>query len=82
MSLERLSKSTVIGTRKRPYSCSQPAGEQVQQGDPEPKNSDPERGIKVSQLGAFLFAVAAMAALFAVVSRLFITWRNTIRRTT
>jgi hypothetical protein len=63
-------------------SVGETAGEQVQQGDPEPKNSDPERGIKVSQLGAFLFAVAAMAALFAVVSRLFITWRNTIRRTT
>jgi hypothetical protein len=63
------------------HSVGQAAAEQVQQGDPEPKNSGPERGIKVSQSAALLFAVAALAALFAIVRRLFITWRNTIRST-
>jgi hypothetical protein len=55
--------------------------EQFQQGDPEPKNSNPERGMWVSQSAAILFAVAAIASLLVIVIYLFNKWRNTIQST-
>jgi len=57
------------------------AEEQFQQGDPEPKNSNPERGMWVSQSAAILFAVAAIASLLVIVIYLFNKWRNTIQST-
>src|SRR5213076_2860465 len=51
------------------------AEELVQQVNLEPKSSVRERGIKESQSAAFLFAVAAIAALFGIVMNLFVKWR-------
>jgi hypothetical protein len=60
-------------------SVGQAAEELVQQVNLEPKSSVPERGIKDSQSAALLFAIAVMAALFAIVMHLFVKWRNAIR---
>ena len=57
------------------------AEEQIQQGDPGPKNSGPERGMWVSQSAAFLFAVAAITLLVVIVIYLFKKWRNTVQST-
>jgi hypothetical protein len=63
----------------------QPVGEAaeelVQQVTLEPKISVPERGIRKSESVALLFAVAAIAALFAIVMHLFVKWRNKIQST-
>jgi hypothetical protein len=56
------------------------AEELVQQVKLEPKSSE-ELGIRETQSAALLFAVAAIAGLFAVVMQLFVKWRNTIRST-
>jgi hypothetical protein len=55
--------------------------EEKMQGDVEPKNSVPERGIMGTLSAAFQFALVAIATLACVVIYLFIRWRTTGQRT-
>ena len=55
--------------------------EEKMQGDIEPKNSVPERGIMGTLSAAFQFALVAIATLVCVVIYLFIRWRTTGQRT-
>jgi hypothetical protein len=59
----------------------QVAEEQIQQGDVEPKNIVPERGIMGWLSVTFLFALLALATLVCIVRYLFIRWRTTGQRT-
>jgi hypothetical protein len=68
-------------TLQSEQSVGKAAEEQIQQSDPEPTNSGPERGMRVSQSAAFLFAVAAISLLLVIVRYLFNKWRNTIQST-